>query len=393
MAAGGGSAVVIAPPGVRALTASPEGGWPSVTGQALYRDGVVYWGWVNSSGDVMVGAYDEATAVVTSFELKTAFEVDWHGSPALCVRSDGRLVAAYCKHDADTVLYVRLSTNAGDISAWGAETNIDPQIDTGDAYTYTYPVLFTDDAGTLWLFYRQWTTTTSKWSYTTSTDSGATWAPDTVFYQVAATSTYMHIAHDGVDRFDFVVSDGDAGTPTPDTHVYHFSMRDGVRYKTDGTVIAALPLGPSDLTLVHTGAAVSPLNVIGNGGAPVIICPTYDGTTVTYHYAAWDGAAWNVETMVAYPWDAPPWGYAGACLDGAGTVYLSLPVAGVYSLNRYRTWDAGASWTTDVLASSPSDDFYPVPVTDPHRLRAVALRGTASSFTSYTLQTIGIASY
>lgn len=384
---GGGASVSAAVPVIDVLYAAPNGGWPSVSGQAIRYDGSVYFGWVDASGNVDIGKYVEATETTTTFNLRPTFEVDWHDAPAIAVRDDGRIVAAYSKHNGHDML-VRISTSAGDISAWSSEVDIQGQMG-GD--NYTYPVMFTDEDGTIWLFHRRRppASSTSTWCYTTSADGGTTWTTGVELFETPGVMGYWHVGFDGVDRFDFVCSD-DSDIPSPT--LYHFYMQGGVRYDTDGSIIgASLPLEVGDLSSVVTGNNAAPIAVYHNNGSPVIVYPTYTlPGTMTWHYAIWESGAWAVRTITSHTVTATAWVYGGVAIESAGRLWLSIPSSGHYSMHRYQTFDAGNQWSGELLDLSPSDDFYPIPVQHPGRLRALALRGTAVDYTNYNLGIVAV---
>jgi hypothetical protein len=400
LVAGAGGSFAVPAPVEAVLTSVGDGGWPGYS-QAFQHNGVVYFGWVDSSGNVEVATYTEDTGVVSSpFVLKAAMEADWHDSPALAMLADGRLIAAYCRHSGSQ-MYVRISTNPEDITAWGSEVNIDASL---GGFQYTYPALFVDAADKVWLFYRDdglgGSGEPSTYCYSTSTDDGATWAAQTELYTTTDTGnlSYVRVDFDGASRFDFGVTDGTGAAD--DASVYHFSMTTaGVRKETDGTTIAAsLPLVESDLTLVHSGAGAGARYVagmVGNGGMPVITWPEVTGGASDWYYAAWDGSAWTSHNVVSDGATGDAWVEGGFALDyGDPSIgWLSRNVAGKYEVHRYRTWDAGSTWTVEQISASVSDAFYPIAVRNANRLRSMWVDGTASSEDVFSLRIVGATRY
>lgn len=378
------------------LTSSPNGGWPgSLIPVARQYNGVVYVGWVDSAGNVEIAAYTDETGVIIGsiFTLHATLEVDWHDAPAVAILANGKIITAYSKHAAlGGAMHVRVSTNAEDISAFGAEANIDAQLG-GDRYTY--PSLFVEPSGKVWLFYRDTTLVggeTSRWAYSTSTDNGVTWAAQTIFYSDSLLLPYMAIEYDGATRFDIAMT----STTGAGSDMLHFYLTTtGGKFQTDGTTIAgAFPLDAADVTLVHDGSAGGAryaASVAYNSGNPVITWPEGIGTAAWY-YARWDGSAWVNTSVASDGASGEPWGEGGFVVDPANpsAAFLSRSVSGSYQVFRYVTTDDGATWTGTQLTASVTDDFYVFHVRDAVHLRGVWLRGTAASFTSYTLQVLGI---
>lgn len=408
MLAGSGSRFTIPPPFEFALTSSPDGGWHGLFGSnAVQHNGAVYVGWCDGSGNVVVGSFDDETgATLDTFTLHATLEEDWHDSPAVAVLSDGRLIAAYSRHSGAQV-YVRVSSSPEDISAWGAEANIDASL--GGA-GYTYIALFVELSGKVWMFYRTDGAgmplgTPSTWNYSTSTNDGATWAAQSALFTNGTSTRLSYFAadFDGVSRFDFALTDGTY--ESDDASVYHFYMTTaGLRYKTDGSSIGAgLPLDESDLTLVYNGAAGGarfPAAVRSNGGLPVITFPapstlnsdgSRTGTATTWHYARWSGSAWIVNDVVSDGGTSESWLEGGFAPEhgNPSVAWLSRLEVDRYEVFRYRTWDGGATWTAEQISDSPSDDFLPVAVRNANNIRAVWVRGTATSYLDYSLGIVG----
>lgn len=389
--AGAGSGAFTPPTPVESSLIA-DGAWTYTGANAIRYNGVVYFGWVDASGNVEVATYTEATGVTSSaVTLHAALETDWHDAPAITVRDDGHIVAAYSRHSG-TTMYVRVSTNSEDISAWGSEVSLDASL---GGFQYTYPWLFAAGS-TLWLFYRNdgpgvTLGEPSYWSYSTSTDGGTTWAAQTQLYTTTDTTRlcYFNVDFDGVSRFDFAVTDGtyDADNAS----VYHFWMTTaGARYKSDGTSIAAsLPIKQSDCTLVHTAVSGAryPYAIRSGSGNPVITWPEWTAGAKDWYYARWNGSSWDVTNVVSDGTTGAAWVEGGFSPEYAdpSVAWLSRSTGGHYQVFRYKSWDNGATWTATQISTSPSDDFYPVAVRNAGRLRAIWLRGTASSATSFSL--------
>lgn len=373
-----------------------DGAWTYTGANAIRYNGVVYFGWVDASGNIECATYTEATGTTSGVTtLKSALETDWHDGPAIAVRDDGHIVAVYCKHGVTgSGMYMRISTNPEDATAWDAEVNIDSQL-AGDRYTY--PWLFAYGS-TLYLFFRQELNDgfdTALWCYSTSTDGGTTWAASTTLYTVSHKVLYFNVTHDGAGRFDMAFTDGSADADN--ASVYHAYLVGSSKYKSDGTLIAASPMATSDLTLVHTGVggARYPYAIRSGGGSPVITWPEWTAGAKDWYYARWNGSSWTVTNVVSDGTTGAAWIEGGFAPehDDPSVAWLSRSTDGHYQVFRYKSWDNGATWTSTQISSSPSDDFYPVSVRNAGRLRVIWLRGTASASTSFSLAIRGATTY
>ena len=95
---------------------------------------------VSTGGDEKVTDYNLATGALNNFNLKAAYNQDDHASPAFTVLPDNRVLVTYNSHGGDNYVYWRVSTNAGDGIAWGAEqqSTVNTAND-GNANTYSNP--------------------------------------------------------------------------------------------------------------------------------------------------------------------------------------------------------------------------------------------------------------
>src|SRR5690606_35934998 len=107
--------------------------------RAVYHAGVhkqVYFGYINSAGDVMIGATDLQTHAVDSFVLHEKLEVDDHNVPSILILPDDHLLAFYTEHNGR--FFMRKSKQPGDIRAWEEERVIPFG---GDRITYSHPMM------------------------------------------------------------------------------------------------------------------------------------------------------------------------------------------------------------------------------------------------------------
>jgi len=390
------------PPAAIALTAAGQGGWNQQSDyKAVRYNGKTYFGWVASNGDVKIASYTHATGVVSAATtLHATLAVDVHVSPSIVVRdSDQRLMVAYTQHDTSTFC-TRISTNAEDETAWGGEVAMDGAL---GGNTYTYPSIFQQlgQAGDpIQIMYRDVQDAGLSgalcYTYTTDHDASPTWQAQATLYKNANKQSYWKVACDGNIRIDVVTTDGHPVTDAP-TKLCHMYSDATDWHESDGTVLGALPYGPSDLTEIDDGAGGScwPMNVVANGGNPVVVYwrGTYGGGSMDIVYARWSGAAW-VKTVIAT--NGGPGGYApgGAVIDESDpdTVYASVWNGARYSLRRYVTADSGATWTwaASIDGGQSDDSIWPAVVRNSAAgLRVVWLHGTITADDTYTLAVSG----
>jgi len=389
--AGGGSSFVL-PPVAFQFTSPPNGGWPALSG-AFYAGGLTHFGWIDGSGNIEAATYDHATQTVGSIAtIRASLGTDHHNSPDLLRRSsDGRIVAVYCAHDGPTI-FRKISTNPDDISAWGSEASLDASLGGSQ---YTYPRLFElSSESKLYLTYRDVSGGAGRLCFSTSSDDGDTWAAQTVLFSVAGKASYTRAISNGVDRLDFVATDGSGGT----TSAYHWYYEGGSYYKSDGTLISASPpFGTADVTKIYDGASAGvryAAALITNGGLPVAGLVTQPGGSPPndYRYLRWTGSAWDDHLIVGSGHDpGSPMFEGGFALATADLAYISRYVSAQWQVFRYTTSDDGATWSAMQLTSTTDPSFYPIPIRDyGSGLRALWLSGpTFTSQTNFSLAIYG----
>lgn len=344
----------------------PGGGFPGNTVGAAYYNGNTYFGYIDGNGAIRVSSYNHATRAVTkSPAIVSGLAVDYHSGPSVLVRSsDHKIVIAAAPHQG-THMYVAVSTNAEDVSAWGAATDIASTLG-GTAYTYANLFQLSGESGKIYLFYRDVASSTNWLTYSTSTDGGSTWAAQTHLYGNSGHQSYWAIDSDSMSRIDFITSDGAADADGFGS-VYHFYKSGSSYYKSDGTVISAsLPLVPSNLTKIYDGATNGyvrvPSSVITTGG-PYAGWASYNsagaGSNEAYWYGVFTGGAWTVNQIDdtgSVP-EIPGAAEGDVAIDAIdpSIVYVSRKSSGRWQMFRYETSDSGATWGSSQLTDDASD--------------------------------------
>ncbi len=277
--------------------------------------------------------------------------------------------SAYSRHSVvDDPIYYRVSTNVGDVTAWGAEQTI--TLASGDQPCYPKPAY---DGARLYCFFRNLVSQ----DYVYSDDNGATWsAPQRLFSYSPGWRGYVNMLAKN-DRIDFTTNDDNPNTSAPNP-LYHCYLTGGSLYKTDGTLIGSLA------SLASTGATTAQLTKIYNNtvdgdawgwdlqrdatGKPVVVFATFPTTTDHhYHYARWDGTAWQRTQFAtggkAFIDRGGELLYSGGLAllaSDTSVVYLSRQVGATWEIERWITPDQGMTWVaTPVTSGSREKNIRP----------------------------------
>jgi hypothetical protein len=376
---------------------SVTGGWtwfnsPRAIGVG---DGVVI-GAITGAGDLLV--YDMQSTSGTDLRGST-FQVDDHANCALLRRSsDNKILAAATPHNGSG-LYTYLSSNADDVSAFGAETNLDSSLGLS-LYSYANLVQLTGETNDpIYLFFRADNgASVRQFYYSKSTDQGATWAAATKLLSNNGDSAdyppYVKMVRNGTDRIDFFCTDGHPDNTTTNS-IYHFYYEGGSFKKTDGTTLT-LPITPSsNLSKVYDGSTTRGWIwdcAVDGSGNPVCVYATYPGTlNHRYFRAKWNGTSWDNQFICGgggYLYSSQPRYSGGVTMDpdDINVVFCSRGYAGEgnHRIWRYETADGGSSWTPTTVTTS-GHSIRPFVVRDQAaEPRLAYMTGTYTSFTSFS---------
>ena len=372
-----------------ALTSSPSGGWLLTVGPtAMWRSGTLFYCYLRGNGSICVRSFTPATSTDSGeVVLHATFEVDLHAAPSMSFTSDDKIIVVYSKHGGAN-LYQRISSTALDVSAFGAEIDINADI---GATEFTYPSIWSLDSGRHVLTYRATNKATAghtgaHWAITYSDDDGASWSAESRFWAVSGRGPYVVSTGNG-SRIDLTCTDGSPGDDA-NVAVYHMYTPDGVSFfETDGTAIAgSLPLGISDATLVHqpTGADYDQNGPtrLGSDGRPRILFAV--ATADRIKWARWDGGAWQVYDVAAlanprYDLDAV----------APHVIYAPQDDGGTLEIHRFTTPDNGTTWIDEAITSgSAADQQYPKsPIAHGTEIAVMWMNGTVTSNTSWATGT------
>ncbi len=349
--------------------------------RAVYYHGAkeqTFAAWVDSSGNIFIGAFDHGTQEITTFILHEKLERDDHDVPSILVRNDRRIVVFYSRHGKDDY-YLRISENPEDITSWQPRRQLflnENEIYPADmlrTYCYSNPFQLSAEKGRIFLF---WRGLDHKPCISISDDNGETWSKGRILISPRDTyknqRPYLKYASNYQDKIHFAFTDGHPRNELTNG-IYYACYRDGAFYRADGSFINALDSLPFDtraadlvydarLTNVRAWVWDVAEDVLG---FPVIVYTRLPAETDhRYHYARWNGKEWlDHEIVPAGKWfpQTPPGTserevhYSGGIVLDHGdpnVVFLSRPVNGIFEIERWQTEDLGKSWKSEAVTQN-----------------------------------------
>jgi len=368
-----------------------------------------FTGWIDSNGRIVVSAYDHETRALKHVTVMSFFVVDDHNNPSLLAHPDGNVSVFWSGHNGTTI-WIRTTTRPGDITSFGAVRALRNFAPGDRVTTYTNPVRLPGESGRIYLFFRSGHT---HQAFVTSDDEGVTWSDARVLVEQPGHRPYVKYDSDGDRTIAFAYTDGH-----PDeirSSLYYSAMRDGQLLRADGATIGRVDDGPPapgggdllwDAKATGVSAWVHDVALDANRWPVVVFATLRSATDHRYHYARYDGTAWRVQEIalaggsIASDSREPSYS-AGITLDheDPSTVYLARPSADptVAEIERWRTPDAGASWTAEAITqNSPVTNVRPISprgLPDGAPLQAVWMFGAYPYFTTFRTSLSGLASY
>ncbi|MDR2915911.1 MAG: BNR repeat-containing protein [Tannerella sp.] len=278
--------------------------------RAIYRKSkkeAVYFGYINSKGDVMIKSYDLKTKEADEFTLHRELQRDDHNVPSLLFLPDGKLLAFYGHHNRN--IFMRKSKAAENIREWEDEIILLKE-DNKNRYCYVNPVMLSEENNRIYLFGRNIVKNT-KGTYTDtrtyciySDDLGKTWSEElNILDNLGMNSRqYIKFASDNKSRIDFLFTNGHPGQEN-NISVYHMYYKEGGFYQTNGNHITSpekgIPIKINEVNKVydtdHTPIRAWIWDItLDKKNRPVITYTRYPSyTNHQYYYAKWNGEKWN----------------------------------------------------------------------------------------------------
>jgi rhamnogalacturonyl hydrolase YesR len=345
--------------------------------RAVYYEGEherMYGGWVDKSGNIVVGSYDYATGEIQHTVVYPELEYDDHANPSLLILPDGRIMVFFTKHIGG--FYYTKSKKSEDISEFEEVT----VKDLGNRLCYTNPVMLSEEDNRIYVFSRggyDW-----KPSYVFSDDLGETWSDPQVFVAFKNAGEwdrpYTKVASDGRSAIHFAFTDNH-----PRDHllnsIYYMKYEGGRFFDAAGNElgsVGALPVDQKTIPKAYDATATYRRAWIWDiatdeDGFPVMVYATLPEDAMHfYNYARWDGQQWrNYPLGRAGSWfprfernkedrEPQPYYSGGIYLDHTDPdiIYLSKPYGDRFEIEKRITPDGGQSWETNRLTYDSDHD-------------------------------------
>lgn len=364
---------------------TPDGAWCWFSDpRAVYYEGEykrTYAGWIDSYGNVVIGAYDHETRQIETTIVAERFEVDDHDNPSILIDKQGYILCFYAKHSERQGIRMRRSLGPEQISAWEEERIVGKNGKAitgrfGDRYTYAN-VAYLSDEDRMYLF---WRSSDGKPTYSYSNDGGNTWTIGKVFFMpdpiYRFRRPYVKVSSNGKDKIGFTLTDGHPRKEKTNS-VYFTFLKGGNFYRADGTRIKSLmdgPLTPADLDKVYeateeTGKAWVWDIAFDKQDRPVIAYVRFpDDSQHIYRYGRWDGKQWHSYDLIhSGSWfpqtpagkTEPEPNYSGGLVidhEDVNTLYVSVKRDSVFEIEKWTTVDEGETWRHQAITQGSSKD-------------------------------------
>ncbi len=276
--------------------------------RAVYYKGdkeAIYYGFINSNGDVMVKSLDLIKRKMTEYILHESLEIDDHNVPTFLFLPDGKILSFYNHHNGD--IFMRKSKKAEDITEWNQEVIILKK-DSINRYCYTNPIMLSEENNRIYLFGRNLVRSNEGAFNDTriyciySDDYGETWSPEVnlLYNEGRNNPQYVKYTSDNRSRIDFLFTNGHPKLGS-DISVHHMYYQKGYFRQTNGEKIGTfenLPIKIKETGKIYdadkTGVRGWIWDIaLDKSNNPVVTYARYpDEQNHEYYYAKWDGSKW-----------------------------------------------------------------------------------------------------
>ncbi|MCB0685089.1 MAG: BNR-4 repeat-containing protein [Saprospiraceae bacterium] len=397
-------------------TLSEDGAWCWFSDpRAIYYAGQkeqIYFGYINSSGDVLIGVKDLHSGVIQSFVLHDSLEIDDHNVPSILILPDARLMVFYNEHNGN--VYMRKSKFPEDISVWEDEKIVCNESDTY-RYCYSNPVMLQKENNRIYLVGRKVGPTASFehwWHYLKySDDEGITWSQEVILLDNEGRKNppYLKIATDHQRRIDFLFTDGHPKIG-PDVSTYHMYFEHDSFFQTNGNFIRTIKSLPILIKAVDKIYDAGPTQVRSwiwdialKDGVPFITYARFPSEhNHIYHYAFWEKDHWqDYEVVNSGGWmpslrqgDVVREAHysGGIVLDPQhpDQLYLSRDIYGKFEME-HRVFQAENHWESELLTNNSHENNvrpYVVYGSPADRIFLMWMRGNYRHYTEFDTQII-----
>lgn len=341
---------------------------------------------INEYGDnSFIGASDQYGHLITLlYDHKTnsirrkniaKWEPDDHNVPAFVQRLDKRIIVAYSRHALENNIRYRISDTAN-CDDWGPEQTLA----TSD--TATYVQMFRQSSA-IHLFYRVGASGSGGWCHRRSTDNGATWTAERIILD-----TQYVLFVPTADASAFRAYCYQNPTTGADHDIYYCSINSATgEIRANGAQVTgaanaftgvgcpvamasiqkAVDVASATISTRLMSASVAQTN-FSCLAVEFTSASTTDGKLYRYSYSA-NNALFTRRYIcdVGVPFATATQYHGGAWFDPASqdVVYVARnDGAGAWSVDRYVTTDAGATWAQTTLYAGSKKLARPMPFGD-----------------------------
>lgn len=355
--------------------------------RAVYHKGekeAIYYGFINSKGDVVAKSMDLSTGEESEFILHEKLQVDDHNVPAFLFLPDGKILTFYNHHNGN--IFMRKSKSPEDIDEWEDEVIILQQ-DKVNRYCYVNPIMLSDEDNRIYLFGRNivrneaGTYTDTRIYCVYSDDYGETWSKEVnlLYNEGRNNPQYIKYASDNKSRIDFLFTNGHPKLGE-DVSVFHMYYEDGYFRQTNGEEICDfedLPVPIKDTRKVYDAEKTGVRGwiwdiALDKKNRPVVAYTRYpDKQNHEYHYSRWNGKRW-IDTKIvnsgSYITIIKPGKklreahYSGGIVldhNNPRNVYLSRTVNGKFEISKCKVSRNGKFKLRDITTGSDVDNVRP----------------------------------
>jgi len=319
-----------------------------------------YLGYIDVHGSVKAAQRDADGAGLEEVLVRSEFQPDDHNNPTFLRLPDGRVMIFYMRHTDEAKFYYRISTVAGDITRLGAEKSISVANNT----TYPSPFILESDPEHIYLMWRGigWHPTIARLTMPDANDDVTIDYGPYQMVQSTGARPYAKYFSNGKDKIYVAYTTGHPDNEYPNwlyMNVIDVSGSEPVLKDLKGNTLKTISEGTFAVSKTSTYKSSYPNTIIDaptgyrdwvwqialdEDENPVVamVRISNDKNTHHYYYAHWDGSAWTLTYLAngggKFHSSSTEYCYSGGMTldtEDVGTVYLSLPVDGVWEIWKY----------------------------------------------------------
>jgi hypothetical protein len=338
---------------------------PGSQPSAWYRNGALYHGWVDASGNSGLTKYTAPSTQQRTI-LSAAPEDNSHNNCVIDWTADGRLVALWSRHNSTAGVQVRVASAVESVT--GGFGSVVALTDSGNATSYVNTFRLSQN-GKFYAASRIGASNprpTKAWS----TTDFSTWSSPVTWISDPAQRPYPKFLSDGVSRVHMVFSNGHPAEIATDLR-YAYMQLDGSNverfYRMDGTeqVGGATPSGSTQIVSNAAGRVWPYDMAFGPDGEIWVLYfrfPTPTDHRIMFVKSTGGRTGWAAPVEIATTggslYAAEDYSHAGAVFDfeDPTTIYLCRRDGGTtHKVERWTTSNNGASWSFGAVIQSNAD--------------------------------------